>query len=200
LRIDRDLIASAVAPLPEGWRSLDPALARQGDLPGLREPSAHAGVLLALEPSADGFDLYFTQRTLKLKNHAGQISFPGGRVDAADLDPIAAALREGFEEIGLAPANLEVLGVLDSYDTITGFRVTPVVAIVKSPFIAVAAPDEVEEVFAVPLRFFLDPLRLEERHAPYLGVQRRYYGYQFGQHWIWGATAGMLRAFCQRLV
>lgn len=199
LHLDIPLLTRAVDVLPPHWRSLDPKFAVHGDLPGLRDPSAHAGVLVALERRASGFELYFTQRTLKLKNHAGQISFPGGRVDQNDADPIAAALREAHEEIGLRPEGLNVLGVLDSYDTITGFRVTPVVAIVEQPFELVLAPDEVESVFSVPLSFFMDRNNLQQRQAPYLGQQRSYYGYQFGAHWIWGATAGMLRAFCSRL-
>jgi 8-oxo-dGTP pyrophosphatase MutT (NUDIX family) len=199
LHLDIALLTRAVDALPRHWRSLDPKHAVHGDLPGMRDPTSHAGVLVALEPTAEGFALYFTQRTLKLKNHAGQISFPGGRVDRDDADPIAAALREAHEEIGLSPDGLKVLGVLDSYDTITGFRVTPVVAIVERPFVPELAPDEVEAVFSVPLSFFLDQRNLQQRHAPYLGLERSYYGYQFGAHWIWGATAGMLRAFCSRL-
>jgi 8-oxo-dGTP pyrophosphatase MutT (NUDIX family) len=197
--IDRSVLKRATRPLPLTWRSLALEHSHDGDLPGARAPTAHAGVLIALEPDAGDFWLYLTQRTMKLKHHAGQISFPGGRVDASDTDPIAAALREAHEEIGLNPALLDVLGVLEPYDTITGFRVTPVVALLTAPFKPVAAPDEVDSVFRVPLQFLRTPGSLEERHAPYLGADRRYYGYQFGERWIWGATAGMLRSFCLRL-
>jgi len=196
---ERARILSAVGSLRPDWNSFEPEFAVHGDALGMRRPSAHAGVLVALEPRDGEFHVWLTQRTLKLKNHAGQISFPGGRVDIDDADPIAAALRESHEEIGLVQDNLDVLGVLDCYDTITGFRVTPVVAIVDRPFVPILAPDEVEHAFVVPLQFFRDPRNLEMRSAPYLGAERHYYGYQFGAHWIWGATAGMLRAFCLRL-
>ncbi|PKO86844.1 MAG: CoA pyrophosphatase [Betaproteobacteria bacterium HGW-Betaproteobacteria-12] len=140
-----------------------------------------------------------TQRTAHLRDHAGQISFPGGRVEAEDLSPVHTALRETEEEIGLAREHIEILGFLPEYRTGTGFRVTPVVALVAPPFDLRPDPFEVAEVFEVPLAFLLDPANHKQHEMHYRGALRRYYAMPYGDYFIWGATAGMIRSLSERL-
>jgi 8-oxo-dGTP pyrophosphatase MutT (NUDIX family) len=133
-----------------------------------------------------------TQRTLHLDAHAGQISFPGGRVEPADPDHVAAALRETEEEVGITADRVEVIGRLDDYITGTGFRVVPVVGVVRPPFLVKPDPFEVADVFEVPLDFVLDPANHEQHSRIVNGIERRYYVLPFEGRYIWGATAGML--------
>ena len=156
---------------------------------GTRIPAA---VLVPLVERAEGFTVLFTQRTAALKSHAGQISFPGGRLEHGDTDAEAAALRESREEIGLDREKVEVLGRLDPYVTVTGYDVTPIVGAVKPPLNVTPGPAEVAEIFEVPLSFFLDPAN-HQRHSRLAGgVTRAYYAIPYGDRYIWGATAGML--------
>ena len=141
----------------------------------------------------------FTQRTSHLHDHAGQISFPGGRVEAADIDREATALREAEEETGLERGRIEILGRLPEYDIMTGFRVTPVVGWVEPPFQLRPDPFEVEKVFEVPLEFFLDPGNHEAHSREVNGMVRHYYAMPYREHYIWGATAGMVRMLYQLL-
>lgn len=136
-----------------------------------------------------------TMRTAHLHDHAGQVSFPGGRVDAGDADAIATALRETEEEVGLARRHVEVLGCLPQYRTGTGFLVTPVVALVHPPFDLVPDEFEVAEIFEVPLGFLMDGMNHERRSAefPPPTGRRSFYAMPYGRHFIWGATAAMLR-------
>jgi 8-oxo-dGTP pyrophosphatase MutT (NUDIX family) len=140
-----------------------------------------------------------TQRTAHLRDHAGQISFPGGRVEAEDLSPTHTALRETEEEIGLSRDRIEVLGFLPEYRTGTGFRVTPVVAIVQPPFDLAPDPFEVAEVFEVPLAFLLDPANHKRHSIHHLGALRHFFAMPYGDYFIWGATAGMIRSLTARL-
>ncbi|HJV94112.1 MAG TPA: CoA pyrophosphatase [Azonexus sp.] len=140
-----------------------------------------------------------TQRTAHLRDHAGQISFPGGRVEAEDLSPIHTALRETEEEIGLSRERIQVLGFLPEYRTGTGFRVTPVVALVLPPFDIQPDPFEVAEVFEVPLAFLLDPANHQQHSVHYRGALRQYFAMPYGDYFIWGATAGMIRSLTERL-
>ncbi|MEO8158831.1 MAG: CoA pyrophosphatase [Betaproteobacteria bacterium] len=156
-----------------------------------REP-VPAAVLVPIVNQSGGPTLMFTQRTAHLHDHAGQISFPGGRVDAGDADRIATALRETQEETGLSPGRVEIIGRLPDYDIPTGFRVTPVVGWVEPPFELNPDPFEVADVFEVPLVFFLDPAN-HQRHSDMKdGRMRYYYSMPYGGRNIWGATAGML--------
>ena len=140
-----------------------------------------------------------TQRTSHLRDHAGQISFPGGRVEAEDVSPVATALRETEEEIGLQRSHVEVLGFLPEYRTGTGFRVTPVVGLVIPPFTLRLDSFEVAEAFEVPLAFLLDPGK-HERHSLFLrGAQRQYFAMPWEGRFIWGATAGMIRSLSERM-
>jgi 8-oxo-dGTP pyrophosphatase MutT (NUDIX family) len=150
-------------------------------------------VLVPLVGRDDGITVLLTQRTAHLANHPSQISFPGGRIEAADRDPIAAALRETKEEIGLSAKQVAVLGCLDTYATSTGFLVTPVVGWIDPPLDLVPDPFEVAEAFEVPLQLILDPAN-HERHARLgpNGEVRDYVAIPFEGRVIWGATAGML--------
>lgn len=151
-----------------------------------------AAVLVALVDRPEGFTIMLTQRTEHLSRHPGQIAFPGGQVDDGDKDPIATALRETEEEIGLSRDHIEPVGRLDRYVTRTGFTVTPIVALVQPPFTLTIDPNEVDEAFEVPLTFILDPANKKRDTYNYQGVARHFYVFHYGERKIWGATAGML--------
>ncbi len=153
-----------------------------------------AAVLVPIVNRPAGLTLMFTERTAHLHDHAGQISFPGGRVDEGDSDRIATALREVEEETGLNPSRVEIIGRLPDYDIPTGFRVTPVVGWVEPPFELKPDPFEVADVFEVPLGFFLDPANHQRHSDMKNGRVRHYYSMPYGKHNIWGATAGMLHS------
>jgi 8-oxo-dGTP pyrophosphatase MutT (NUDIX family) len=154
-----------------------------------------AAVLMPIVAHDHGLSLLLTQRTAHLNDHAGQVSLPGGRVDQTDASAIEAALRETEEEVGLDRRHVEVLGTLPDYFTGTGFQVTPVVALALPPFALRADPFEVAEIFEVPLSFLMDGMNHQRRTAEFPnGLGRRtFYAMPYGRHFIWGATAGMLR-------
>ena len=159
---------------------------------------AQAAVLVAVtDRLAPGVIL--TRRTDTLSRHAGQIAFPGGRVDPGDADPLAAALREAEEEIGLPPSAVTVVGAADRYRTVTGFEVTPVVAVVPPDLVFVPSAGEVAAVFEVPLDFLLDAGNHIEAHVEWQGLDRHYYEIIWGEHRIWGATAAMIVNLSRRL-
>lgn len=158
-----------------------------------------AAVLFPIVQREGKHTVLLTQRTAHLRDHAGQISFPGGRVEAEDLSPIHTALRETEEEIGLSRERIQVLGFLPEYRTGTGFRVTPVVALVLPPFDIQPDPFEVAEVFEVPLAFLLDPANHQQHSVHYRGALRQYFAMPYGDYFIWGATAGMIRSLTERL-
>lgn len=154
-----------------------------------------AGVLVAVTPAER---VILTKRSSHLRHHPGQIAFPGGKVDAGDRDEIGAALREAREEVGLPEGAAEVLGTLPPHRTITGFRVTPVVALVPH-FYPRAEPGEVDEVFEVPLSHLIDPANYHVEWRTWRGVSRGYHVVPWGPYYIWGATARMLRVLAERL-
>jgi 8-oxo-dGTP pyrophosphatase MutT (NUDIX family) len=158
-----------------------------------------AAVLLLIVDHPRERTVVFTQRTAHLADHAGQISFPGGRTHHDDLTPERTALREAHEEIGLEPARVELLGRLPEYRTGTGFSVTPIVGWAAAPLAYRPDPDEVAEVFEVPLDFLLDPRNHRYESAFFRGVLRKYWAVPYGDRYIWGATAAMLVTF-QRLM
>jgi len=163
------------------------------------QPLTPAAVLFPIVLRDGGQTVLLTQRTAHLRDHAGQISFPGGRVEAEDLSPSHTALRETEEEIGLSRERIEILGFLPEYRTGTGFRVTPVVALVQPPFDLLPDPFEVAEVFEVPLAFLLDPVNHQQHSLHYRGALRNYFAMPYGDYFIWGATAGMIRSLSERL-
>ena len=158
-----------------------------------------AAVLVGLIQRESGLHVILTRRTEALRHHAGQISFPGGRIEDSDQDPIAAALREAQEEIGLLSQHVQALGYLDSFLTITGFHVYPVVAKVSADFIPQADPREVDEIFEAPLEFVLDPKNARSIEIEYLGKSRTIIEFQYEHYRIWGATASMLVNFRKRI-
>jgi 8-oxo-dGTP pyrophosphatase MutT (NUDIX family) len=165
-----------------------------------------AAVLMPLVVREAGLTVLLTQRADHLNDHAGQVSFPGGRQEPYDADATATALREAQEEVALDPARVEILGSLPDYLTGTGFRVTPVVGLVHPPFTVEADTLEVAEIFEVPLSFLMDPACHEVRVFRWEGGERRFFAMPYpraeseGHHFIWGATAGMLRNFYRFLV
>lgn len=151
-----------------------------------------AAVLVPVIERPEGLTVLFTQRTAHLNDHAGQVSFPGGRCEETDASPVFTALRETEEEIGLDPALVEVLGILPEYRTGTGFSVTPVVGLVRPPFELNLDSFEVAEIFETPLSFLLDPANHQRHSMEIGGVMRHYYAMPYEGYFIWGATAGML--------
>jgi len=165
-------------------------------------PQAPASVLVPLVERAGALSVLLTRRSAHLRDHAGQISFPGGRQEDSDADAVAAALREAHEEVGLAPARVEVLGTLPVYTTITAYRVTPVVALLRPGFALAPDPFEVAEVFEVPLAYLMTPAHHQRHEFEAAGVRRQFLSMPWTaagvdgaarRYFIWGATAAMLR-------
>ena len=140
-----------------------------------------------------------TLRTAELASHAGQVAFPGGKIEAGDSSPVAAALREAEEETGLSPALIEPIGYLDLYLTFSGFRILPAVARVEPKFTLVLNPREVVETFEVPLAFVMAPENHQRKTRDWKGLQRDFYAIEFEKRYIWGITAGILRNLYDRV-
>jgi len=198
----REIIAKFSAADPPAWRTAptipDVSAVVRGDHdlnPELYDPDRpliDAAVLVPIVERTSGLTVLLTRRTDHLHDHAGQISFPGGRIDPGDESPEGTALRETEEEIGLARDRINLLGRLDTYVVRTGFQVYPVVGLVTPPFSIEADSFEVAEVFEVPLPFFLDPGNKECRSRVFQGTERHFFVYPYQDYFIWGATAGML--------
>ena len=179
-RLARPLPTSALQ-LSDGFR-----------MPGREGEPTPAAVLVPLVNRPQGLQVLLTRRSADLPDHPGQISFPGGRVERDDPTLAAAALREATEEVGLPADRVSVLGELAQYETVTGFRVTPVVGWVEPPFALITDPVEVAEAFEVPLSFVLDPANRSRHHRMIGTLRRDYWAIPFGERYIWGATAAML--------
>ena len=156
-----------------------------------------ASVLIAVR--ADTGAVILTKRSARLKHHPGQIAFAGGKQDAGDADATAAALREAREEIGLMPDRVEVLGTLPAHETVTGYAVTPVIALVHGDFTPIPEAGEVSEVFEVPFAHVTTPSNFRVEGRRWQGRRRHYYVVPFGPYYIWGATARILRALADRV-
>jgi 8-oxo-dGTP pyrophosphatase MutT (NUDIX family) len=172
-----------------------------GEIPGGERPPAvngadarPAAVLIPVVRHAEPTVL-LTQRSSALRNHAGQIAFPGGKVDRVDGSPLVTALRETEEEIGLPRERVRPLGYLDPYLAGSGFRIVPVVGLVEPGFTLAINPAEVDDAFEVPLSFLMNPGNHQLHSKEFRGAQRSYYAMPFAERYIWGATAGMLRNF-----
>lgn len=158
-----------------------------------------AAVLVGLVPRAHGWQVMLTRRNQHLPTHAGQISFPGGRIESSDRDAVAGALRETHEELGIAPTLVQPLGLLDVFGTISAYAVTPVVGLIDPNCPTLPDAREVDEVFEVPLRFLLDRNNLKHEERQFRGRLRGYHAYPYGERYIWGATASMLVNLMERL-
>jgi 8-oxo-dGTP pyrophosphatase MutT (NUDIX family) len=187
----RRIFASPRAWLPEMTDEIKKPRFRRG-----LDDYVPASVLLPIVVRESGPTMLLTQRTAHLNAHAGQVSFPGGSAEPGDADVVETALRETEEEIGLSRAHVEVIGRLTDYRTVTGFRVATIVALVHPPFTLKLDAFEVAEAFEVPLTFLLDPANHERREtATDDGDKRRFTAMPHGPHFVWGATAAMLRNF-----
>ena len=190
-----------------------PAEANDDDLPALRsdedlndgialktsERFRAAAVLVGLLERDGELHVLLTQRSEELPTHAGQIAFPGGKIDAGDAGPVACALRETFEETGVSPEFVEPAGFLDVYQTGTGFRIVPVVGLLRPGFALAPEPGEVTEIFDVPLAHFMEPANHLRHSRVWQGRERQYYAMPYKERYVWGATAGMLRNLHDRV-
>ncbi|GIX12730.1 MAG: coenzyme A pyrophosphatase [Paracoccaceae bacterium] len=158
-----------------------------------------AAVLVPVRERPEGMSLILTRRAEGLRHHGGQVAFPGGKVEPHDPSPLHAALREAEEEIGLPPDRVEVLGPIDGHETVTGFLITPYVGLVPADFRPLPDPSEVAAVFEVPLDFLMDPANHRKGFRDWQGRRRWFYEMPWGDHYIWGATARILKGLSLRL-
>jgi 8-oxo-dGTP pyrophosphatase MutT (NUDIX family) len=197
-RLTLDAPPALTDPQAKGVRrgdlDLDPVLWERAGVAATKPASVLVPVVDRAVPT-----VLLTLRTADLASHAGQIAFPGGRIESSDNSPVAAALREAKEEIGLPPALIEPIGYLDLYLTFSGFRILPTLARVKPEFSLTLNPSEVVETFEVPLDFLMTPANHLRKTRDWKGIARDYYAMPFGDRYIWGITAGILRNLYERI-
>ncbi len=197
-RLRLDVPPALTDPSAKGIRrgdlDLDPTLWERAGVNATRPAAVLVPVVDRAAPT-----VLLTQRTTELTSHAGQVAFPGGKIDPTDESPVAAALREAEEEIGLLPMLVEPIGYLDLYLTFSGFRILPTVARVKPDFALTLNPREVSEAFEVPLDFLMEPANHQRKTRDWKGIPREYYAIPFGERYIWGITAGILRNLYERI-
>jgi 8-oxo-dGTP pyrophosphatase MutT (NUDIX family) len=181
------------APATRGDLDLDPSLWERAGVQATRPAAVLIPVVDRREPA-----VLLTLRT-ELPSHPGQIAFPGGKIDPHDPTPAAAAVREAGEEIGLAPTLIEPIGYLDLYLTFSGYRILPTVARVRPDYELVLSEAEVADAFEVPLAFLMDAQNHALHSRDWKGIERKYYAMPFGERYIWGVTAGILRNLYERL-
>jgi 8-oxo-dGTP pyrophosphatase MutT (NUDIX family) len=205
-----DFLSRVREKLGDGWADadFDPRMRPENGDHRLNQPlgEEEAGVVAA-RPAAvlapivlrgDRAFLLLTRRAANLRDHSGQIAFPGGKIEAGE-SPLAAALREAEEEIGLSPEKVEVLGCLDPYQTGTGFRVFPVLGMVRPPLDLTPDSTEVDDVFEAPLEFLMNPANHQRHKKMWQGRERQYFAMPWEDRYIWGATAGMIRNLYERV-
>jgi 8-oxo-dGTP pyrophosphatase MutT (NUDIX family) len=177
-----------------GDHDADPVMKKIAEVRPIRPAAVLVPIVDHPEPT-----VLLTQRAQHLPDHPGQVSFPGGKIDKADADPLASALREADEEIGLDRTHVEPLGYLDLYMTTLGYRIVPVVARVKPGFTLKLNAKEVDNTFEVPLTFLMDQANVARHSRDWQGMTRHYYAITFGERYIWGVTAGILRNLHERI-
>jgi 8-oxo-dGTP pyrophosphatase MutT (NUDIX family) len=197
-RLTLEVPPALTDPTAQGIRrgdlDLDPALWERAGVSATRPASVLVPVIDRGEPT-----VLLTQRTAELTSHAGQVAFPGGKIEPDDESPETAALREAKEEVGLASSLVEPIGYLDLYLTFSGFRILPTVARVEPDFALTLNPSEVTEAFEVPLAFLMNPNNHQRKTRDWKGIEREYYAIPFENRYIWGITAGILRNLYERV-
>jgi 8-oxo-dGTP pyrophosphatase MutT (NUDIX family) len=193
LEVPAGLTDASVTPA-RGDHDADPVMRKIAEVRPIRPAAVLVPIVDYPEPA-----VLLTQRAQHLPDHPGQVSFPGGKIDKGDADPRASALRETEEEIGLDRAHIEPLGYLDLYMTTLGYRIVPVIARVKPGFSLKLNVSEVDATFEVPLSFLMDQNNVQRHSREWQGMTRHYYAFTFGERYIWGVTAGILRNLHERI-
>jgi 8-oxo-dGTP pyrophosphatase MutT (NUDIX family) len=193
LEVPAGLTDPSITPT-RGDHDADPVMRKIAEVRPIRPAAVLVPIVDHAEPT-----VLLTQRAQHLPDHPGQVSFPGGKIDKTDADPCASALREAHEEIGLDRAHVEPLGYLDLYMTTLGYRIVPMIARVKPGFSLSLNASEVDATFEVPLTYLMDQNNVQRHSRDWQGMTRHYYAFTFGEHYIWGVTAGILRNLYDRI-